>query len=156
MFKPYWFLFAGRSPFGRARSHGATDSLCRASACGATVWPRWRPEPALRRDGDDVTLPVAPHALARQACPAMRAGATWPMSWAAGPFSPTLPFLPSLHPDHSASRVAGSRRHPPDPPKLDFLGEKVRGIVPHPSPKVLPLISHRLTVCISSYLWFFY
>jgi len=43
-----------------------TDSLYRASACSATVWPRWRPEPVLRRDGDDVALAVAPHALVRQ------------------------------------------------------------------------------------------
>ena len=98
--------FAGRSLFGRASPHGATDSLYRASACGTTVWPRWRPEPAQRRDGDDVALPVAPHALARQACRAMRAGATRPMFWAcAGLHSPTLPFFPSVLPDQSSGEL---------------------------------------------------
>ena len=137
MFNPYWFLFAERSPFGRASPHGATDSLCRASVCGATVWPRWRPEPALRRDGDDVALPAAPHALARQACRAMRAGTTRPISWPAPASSPP----PSISFPHSSPTraTAGRRRrppHPPDPSKSGLLGG-VGGNVPHSSPKVL-------------------
>ena len=99
----YWILFADCSPFGRASPHGATDSLCGASECGATVWPRWRPEPALRRDGDDVALPVAPHALARQGqCPEPAPASSPP---------PSLSF-PHSSPTRARPGVAAGRHTP--------------------------------------------
>ena len=120
---------------------------------GPTVWPRWRPEPALRLDGDDMALPVASHALARQAYRAIRAGATRPMSWArAGHFSPTLPFFPSLLPDQSNSRWSPPAAPPPRSLQIRPFGwGKVGGNVPHASPKVLLQFFPPLTMHICRY-----
>ncbi|KAG2604674.1 hypothetical protein PVAP13_4NG125265 [Panicum virgatum] len=52
------------------------------------------------------------------------------------PLPPTLSVLPSLHPDHSASRVAADRRHPPDPPKIGFFEGKSTGNRSPPFPEV--------------------
>ena len=77
-------------------------ALARQIASVALGWPRWWPEPALRRVGDDMALPVAPHALARQG------KCTGPAPAPSPP--PSLSFpppRPELQP--------GRRRRPPPP-----------------------------------------
>jgi len=109
-------------------------------------WPRWRPVPALRRVCVDVTLPVAPHALARQACRAMRDGATRPMSWVrAGLFSPTLSSFSSLSsPTRAEGKATSPAAAPQDPPKFGFFDVK-SGVNRSPS------LSEGITPNISSF-----
>ena len=129
---------------------------CRASACGATGRATSSPSRHSAGSGRPRGHTVAPHALARQRLSVAPCGLArqdqCPRPTAAPSPPPSLSFPPPPRPELQPGR----RRRPPPPQIGFFLGEKVRGIVPYPSPKVLPLISHRLTMCISSYWWFFY
>ena len=127
------------APVHVARQCGHAGGLNQRCAATAMTWP------SLSRHMHWRDKPVAPCGLARR-------------GQYLGPCRPLLPHPPflSLTPPRSDLLQGVAAGRPPRPPQIRiFGGEKVGGIVPHPSPKVLPLISHRLTVCISSYWCFF-
>ena len=119
-----------------------TSSLCRASDAGATSVPRWQEGVRQATQVGDVGRPVAPPCLVRQAlCPGP----------APPPSSLTFLFFPLL-PEPRGLLMPSPAIRPLDPPKIRrFVEGKVGEIVPHPSPKVLPLFFLHLTMYISSY-----
>ena len=131
---------ASVAPVHVARQCGHAGGPSQHSAATAMTWP------SLSRHMYWRDKPVAPCGLARQGqCPGLPASCP-PPSLSFPRSTPT-----TAHP--GSPPAAATPQIPPQ--NRIFLGEKVRGSVPHPSPKVLPLISHRLTVCISSYWWLF-
>ena len=96
----------------------------------------------LRRVGDDVALPVAPHALARQFVAPGGLARQGQYPGPAGLFSPTLSFLPSVLPEQSASRATPPATAPRSPTNPVFWRGESGGKRSPPFPEgIAPIFS---------------